>query len=338
MRSEKGDLQRVLRVLVVDLDSKSWKETDHETNSLGGSSLVRELLLKYPNSFVLAPGLLTGTSAPTGGRYSVGIEGYVSSIGGFIGAYIKGYGIDAIVLEGKSAEKLVIEFGKGVDFSSASDLLGKGVAEVSEILEKSGKKSAVVGKAGEMGISISSVVFERFRSFGGGSGAKLFEMGVKALLFNPSSPSKGSGRFAELSRKLREKLKARDRRVERVGHPCYGCPISCAAMDGRFKKGLKFLKDVQDPEKILERANDLGVDLIAVKKLADRYGKSMREILDAIERGEKFEFSYPEKPIDEWRDFLDSAGLCRDAAELLEREDILGLVDSFLLEAQQRVR
>ena len=331
MRGEKGDVQRVLRILIVDLNSKSWRETVHESNSLGGSSLVRELLLKYPDSFVIAPGLLTGTSAPTGGRYSVGIDGYVSSIGGFIGAYIKGYGIDAIVLEGKSEEKLVVEFGRGVDFTDASDLLGRGVLEVSEILERDGKKSAVVGKAGEMKSRLSSVIFERFRSFGGGSGAKLFEMGVKALLFSPSFPPKGSKNFIELSRKLREKLKARDEKVERVGHPCYGCPISCAAMEGRFKKGLKFLRDVEDPEEILERANDLGVDLIAVKNIADRNRRSMREILDAIEKGEDFEYSYPQKPIDEWRDFLDSVGICKDAAELLEREDIHVLVDSFLL-------
>ncbi len=334
---ERRDFQRILkRILIVDLEKRSYEKVEIKTQSIGGSSLARELLLIFKNSFVVAPGLLTGTPAPTGGRYSLGIEtksgSHVSSIGGFIGAYVKGLGIDGIVITGHSSEKLTLLFdSNGVSFDSASDLLGKGVSQVADILEKNGRKSIVVGPAGENGSDISSLISERFRSFGKGSGKILFDMGVKAIVFSPAGVTVENEAFLKEAMKIRKKLKARDRSVKRYGHPCYGCPISCAAMEGRLKKGIsRILRDHRDPEGVVDMANDYGVDLFGAHLASKSCGCSIEEVVELAKKGKSFGVEYPEHRIDEWKDYLDSLGICVDASKLLQKEDIENLHKFFV--------
>ncbi len=65
--------------------------------------------LSPENKLIMATGTLTGTSAPTGGRYMVVTKGPLtgtiasSNSGGFFGAQMRFAGFDVIIFEGKSA-------------------------------------------------------------------------------------------------------------------------------------------------------------------------------------------------------------------------------------------
>jgi hypothetical protein len=191
-----------------------------------------------------------------------------------------------------------------------------------------------VGPAGEMESVIAAAIAEGFRSYGRGGGAVLFGFGIKALVFHPASPPKGPKKFLEVSLRIRKKLKAKDKKIEKNDHPCYGCPISCVAMDGRLKKGIaSFLKHEKNAEEIVERANDLGVDLFGAHLASKEYGIGIMEVLYEVSKGKDFPVEYPEKPVDPETDCFDSLGICKDAAMLLNDNDIIELVDSFLNES-----
>ncbi len=323
-------------ILFVDLSDRSWGIETLKCERIGGSSLARELLLKF-GGFAIVPGLLTGTEAPTGGRYSMALKTrhgvHVSSVGGFIGSYVRGYQLDGIVTLGRSEEPLIVYFRKeGIAFESASQYTGKGALEVQKVLEVKGRKSIVVGPAGEKEVGISSLIAEGFRSFGRGAGEALWRMGVKALVFDPAPPPKVGGTFREIALKLKRKLRASSEGVNEIGHPCYGCPISCAAMDGKLKKGIsRILRDMPRDRalKIVKMANDAGVDLFGAWIVSREKGMKIEEVVERARTGEDFDVEYPEKERDDLREWLDDVGLCRDAAELLSEEDVSDLVKAF---------
>ncbi len=312
----------------MDVEKRSFYIENLNLDSIGGSSLTRELFSIYPESFIISPGLLTGTPAPTGGRYSIGTETrhgvHISSIGGFIGAYIKGYRIDAVSIVGKSREKFILAFRKTqVLFEKADGFIGEKVSDVSKKLERRGRKSIVVGPAGEKRVGISSVISENFRSFGKGAGEKLYEMGIKALVFYPEQLKCENKSFLKFASGIREKLKAEIFRTEKVGHPCYGCPISCVAMVGKLKKGISgILKGVDNPERIVRIANDFGVDLFGAHLASKKFDLPIEKVIELAGNGMDFDVNYPIRRLDPWSDYLDSLGICKDAAKLLERSDI----------------
>jgi len=104
---------------------------------------------------VLAPGLLSGTAAPSSGRLSIGgkspLTGTIkeSNAGGQTGQYIARLGIAAVILEGwpKNRNDLYcIHISKeGATISAADELKGLGnYATVENIAQKYGEKIAVV--------------------------------------------------------------------------------------------------------------------------------------------------------------------------------------------------
>ncbi|MBA4383153.1 MAG: aldehyde ferredoxin oxidoreductase [Anaerolinea sp.] len=152
------------------------------------------------NKIVIAPGWVTGSpAAPSSGRTSFGgkspLTGGIkeSNAGGLSGQMIAKLRLAAIIIEGTPAKNkwytLVINK-DGVKFESASDLSGKGMYEVDEILWEKYPKSAVIGigQAGEMklsnaGISVNDPENKPGRYAGrGGMGAVLGARGVKAIV------------------------------------------------------------------------------------------------------------------------------------------------------------
>ncbi len=326
-----------MRILLVDLYFKrievreiNWK--------LGGRELAEALLSDYPSAVVIAPGLLTGANAPTGGRYSIGATTrnglHIGNVGGYIGSYIKGYGYSAVVFLKSSQGPLIVEInGDDVRFKSAFEYLGKDVVEVTEELETKGKKAIVVGRAGEMGSKISAVVAESFRVVGRGMGEVFFRKGIKALVFYPSGVKFIHPKFSSLAGKIREKLKAIEEGV-RIKHPCYGCPIKCLAYEERGKKGaVSALKKLGIPEQehpfIIEQANDAGVDLLGAAQVARERIMDIRDVINLAKEGEDFDIEYPPEMPDEWERFLDSVGICKYAAEHMDRSDIEKLVQIY---------
>ncbi len=327
-----------MRILLIDLYYKRTqiREVNWKT---GGSELTRMLLKEYPSSVVIAPGLLTGTRAPTGGRYSIGAVTkngiHIGNVGGFIGTYIKGYDYSAIVFLKESIGPVTVEISKDfVSFQSAFPYLGKGTKEVTESVEKGGIKSIVVGPAGEMGSKLSAVVAEGMRIVGRGMGEALFRKGIKLLTFEPAVYKFQNERFMKIANEIKTRLKAVDEGV-RVKHPCYGCPIKCVAFDERGKKGnIRVLSELGIPEldqqEIVDLANDKGVDLFAAAYIAKIKMMDIKEVIEAAASGEDWNEDLPKKVKNDWEDYLDTIGICASAATYLSKDLIERLVKAYM--------
>ena len=152
------------------------------------------------NKIVIAPGWVSGTpAAPSSGRTSFGgkspLTGGIkeSNAGGLSSQKIAKLGLAAIILEGQPAEGkwyTLVLTKDGVRFEDASDLVGKGMYEVDEVLWKKHPDTAVIGigPAGEMklsnaGISVNDPENKPGRYAGrGGLGAVMAARGIKAMV------------------------------------------------------------------------------------------------------------------------------------------------------------
>ncbi|MDA8210775.1 MAG: aldehyde ferredoxin oxidoreductase [Clostridia bacterium] len=177
---------------------------------LGGRALTSQIILDevdpacHPlsaqNKLVFAPGLLSGTAAPSSGRLSVGgkspLTGTIkeANAGGITSQKLANLGTKAIIIEDKPVEKssfvLKIDSG-GTQLLPADDLAGKGTYEVTAILRKRyGFKVGVItiGPAGEMlmcnaGIANNDSEGNSSRYAGrGGLGAVMGSKGLKAIV------------------------------------------------------------------------------------------------------------------------------------------------------------
>ena len=106
------------------------EETDPKCDPLGPD-----------NKLIFATGPLTGTTASTGGRYSVvtksPLTGAVacSNSGGFLGAELKSAGWDMVIFEGKAASPVYLHIvNEKAELVSADDIWGKSVWEADKIL------------------------------------------------------------------------------------------------------------------------------------------------------------------------------------------------------------
>ena len=87
--------------------------------------------LSEANQFIVAPGLLAGTSAPSSGRLSIGgkspLTGGIkeANVGGTAGHKLGRLGVQAIVVEGKGKEWQVLRLdSKGAVLEAAGDIVG----------------------------------------------------------------------------------------------------------------------------------------------------------------------------------------------------------------------
>ncbi len=191
--------------LQVDLSSGKIEEIYVETEILqkylGGKGLGIKLLydrvkegtdpLSEDNALIFLTGPLTYTITPTAGRLCVvtkspltGIhtDGYV---GGFFGAKFKSQGIDFLIIRGKADKPvyLLIDDGK-VEIKDASDLWGKNIFEVDDILKErhKGVSTAVIGVAGEKLCRFACISFDKGRQAGRcGPGAVMGSKNLKAI-------------------------------------------------------------------------------------------------------------------------------------------------------------
>jgi aldehyde:ferredoxin oxidoreductase len=199
------------------------------------------------NKLVMAPGWVTGTpAAPSSGRTSFGgkspLTGTIkeSNAGGLSGQKIAKLGLAAIILEGapKDGKWYTLVVSKdGVEFEDASDLIGKGMYEVDEILWESYPDTAVIGigQAGEMklsnaGISVNDIENRPGRYAGrGGMGAVMGARGVKALVIDdtdgPGVEIADKELFETGRKKLTEAIMEHDLTKKDGGLPSYGTAI-----------------------------------------------------------------------------------------------------------------
>ncbi len=200
------------RILHVDLGSRAWRVDDLQPeiarDYLGGRGLGARILsdMMAPGTDPLSPeaplifatGPLTGTKAPTSGRFSLSgrspLTGTIldTNCGGALGARLKGAGYDALVLTGAASEPTVLRVDEdGVAFESAGELAGCEVGEVTGALTggRASTSAAVIGSAGERLVKLATIMVDAKRALGrGGMGAVMGSKRLKAVVVT------GSGR------------------------------------------------------------------------------------------------------------------------------------------------
>jgi aldehyde:ferredoxin oxidoreductase len=214
------------RLIRVDMSDQSAKIEPYpdDWQLLGGRALSARILadecdptcdpLGSGNVFVLAPGVLSGTSAPTSGRLSVGGKSPLTrgikeaNVGGNAGQDLMKLGYRAIVVTGKPSnpERLyAIEVGDDeVRVVPADEHKGRwNYALIEELVKTSSKTTSWVsiGPAGEMGLSGASVACtdaakDRHPARHAGRGGLGAVMGSKGLKYVAIEPGKKGTRKA----------------------------------------------------------------------------------------------------------------------------------------------
>ena len=173
-------MAKILRVNMTDRTVK-YEDVPEKYRSMGGRWLTSTLIsdevdptchpLGPNNKVVFAPGIVTGTNAPTSGRISVGgkspLTGGIkeSNAGTGFSQIIARLGIKAIVVEGYPQDDgwWGLHITKdGAEFFPADEYTGKGLYEVyPQLFERFGKKVGItsIGIAGERLYANSGVCF-----------------------------------------------------------------------------------------------------------------------------------------------------------------------------------
>ncbi len=199
---------RMGRILKIDLTSGSIEvqtlSEDILRNFIGGRGLGTYLLggmldsvpapLSPENPLIFATGPLTGTPAPTGGRYMVlcrsPLTGLLacSNSGGSFGAELRKAGWDAVVFQGKSEHPVYVHItGDGAEIRSAERLWGMDTHETTDAIRQefddSRMKIACIGPAGENMVRFACIINEKSRAAGrSGVGAVMGSKNLKAVV------------------------------------------------------------------------------------------------------------------------------------------------------------
>lgn len=198
------------------------------------------------NKLVFAPGMLTGSSASTSGRISVGCKSPLTggikeaNAGGQAGQHLARLGIRAMIVEGQPEGDdlwtVVINQDGEVSFKVDNSLRMQGTyATVAKLTEDYGPKATfmVIGQAGEMMLGGASIAacdreLRPTRHMGrGGVGAVMGSKKIKAFVIDavkgPSRQPAQPERFKEASRLFNEGLKRHG--VSGEGLPTFGTNI-----------------------------------------------------------------------------------------------------------------
>ncbi len=188
------------------------------------------------NLLIIAPGPLTGTSAPTSARYMAvtksPLTGTItrSNSGGFFGARVKHSGFDMIIFKGKADHPVYLFVHDGAaEIRDATSLWGKDVFETDDILKKETDKRvsvACIGPAGENLVKFASIMNDKHRAAGrNGVGAVMGSKNLKAIVASPGKmPVIGhAGRYMTTLAAMVKKI--RDNPVSGQGLPAYGTEI-----------------------------------------------------------------------------------------------------------------
>jgi aldehyde:ferredoxin oxidoreductase len=189
------------------------------------------------NKIIIATGPLTGSDAPTGGRYMVvtksPLSGTIASSnsGGFWGAELKRAGFDMIIVEGKSDKPCYVHIkDDAVEIQNAEKYRGKIVSETTEqLLKQTGDAKArvlTIGPAGENLSLLACVMNDKYRAAGrSGVGAVMGSKNLKAIVV------RGTGKLSpareeetkKVLKNVRKKIREND--VTSKGLPTYGTSV-----------------------------------------------------------------------------------------------------------------
>lgn len=227
-----------MNLMRVNLNKKSVEiqAVPNEYEKCGGRALTSRVIanevpplcdpLGSENKLVFAPGLLTGTPAPTSSRMSIGgkspLTGGIkeANVGGRFSFHLARNGIRGIIVEGQGSDWVLLNIEEGLcSFKPAGGYIGSGnYALAEQLLNAQGKDCGIlsIGPAGErqdLASCISSVDLEGYPSRAaarGGLGAVMGSKKLKALVVHPTKANrveiKNREAFLEISKPLAESL------------------------------------------------------------------------------------------------------------------------------------
>ncbi|UMZ73453.1 aldehyde ferredoxin oxidoreductase family protein [Natranaerofaba carboxydovora] len=230
--------EKIVRINMSNLEVTEEK-ADEKYKLLGGRALTSTVIkeevpadcnpLRKNNKIIIAPGLLTGTSAPASGRLSIGgkspLTGTIkeANAGGICSQKLARLGIKALILEGQPKEDKIytIKVTKdSIDLEEKYNFKNLGVYQLmDDVKETYGDKVGMlaIGPAGEMlmqtaGITNNDMDNEPSRyAARGGLGAVMGSKGVKAIIIDdtdaPKVEVKDEKTFKQARKKLQEAIK-----------------------------------------------------------------------------------------------------------------------------------
>ena len=194
------------KILRVDLSRRRWQVENLNFNLalqyLGSRGLASRILfeeinpavdpLSPDNKLIFATGPLTGTVAPTGGRYTVVTKGALtnaiaaSNSGGYFGPELKCAGYDLLILEGRADKPVYLWLcDDQLEIRDASHLWGTTVSVCEDRLRNEMDAQAVIasiGPAGENLVRFACVINDKYRAAGrSGVGAVMGSKNLKAI-------------------------------------------------------------------------------------------------------------------------------------------------------------
>lgn len=148
--------------------------------------------LSPENKLIFAPGPLTGSYAPSAGRYTVVTKGALTGAiasansGGVWGPELKFAGYDVLIFEGAAPKPVYLWIkDQTVELRDASHLWGKNVPETSDTIRAEtddDAKIACIGQAGENKVLFACIMNDLHRAAGrSGTGAVMGSKNLKAV-------------------------------------------------------------------------------------------------------------------------------------------------------------
>ncbi|MCW3489151.1 aldehyde ferredoxin oxidoreductase family protein [Dethiobacter alkaliphilus] len=241
-------LGKILRVNLTTGEVKKEELSNEQAKAfiggrgLGGKMLADEIpvgidALSEENKLFFITGPLSGTAAPTGGRYMVVTKSPLNDViassnsGGFWGAELKFAGYDMLIVEGKADAPVYISIKDDiVEVKPADHVWGKNTNETTDmLLEEFGDSKARVaniGTAGEQLSRIACIMNDRSRAAGrSGVGAVMGSKNLKAIVVRGSGKVEVAEpeKFKATIKDAMAKIKANG--VTGEGLPAYGTAI-----------------------------------------------------------------------------------------------------------------
>jgi aldehyde:ferredoxin oxidoreductase len=253
---------KLMRIDMTDL-SVTYEDVPEAYKTLGGRGLSSTIIhdevdpLCHPlgpnNKLIFAPGIVTGTSAPTSARISVGAKSPLTggikeaNAGSAFPPGLAAMGIKALIVEGQPKEKgkfvmayITWDEGNGqpsVEFMPADEYVGRNLYKVfPKLYERFGKVTiAGIGTSGEFLYGNSGIVFDDMegrpaRYAGrGGLGAVMGSKGLKFMILDrkgaPGVPLADKELFDQGRKKLTAALMEHDITKPKGGLNTYGTAV-----------------------------------------------------------------------------------------------------------------
>ena len=192
--------------------------------------------LSPENKLIFAPGPLTGTYAPSGGRYNVVTKGPLngtiaaSNSGGTWGPELKFAGYDMLIIEGKASKPVYLWIKDStVEIRDAAHLWGKIVPDTQDAIcaeTDADAKVACIGPAGENQVLFAAIMNDMHRAAGrSGVGAVMGSKNLKAVVVRGTGSVSCADHEAFLAAVMNARQKIQAHPVGGTGFRLYGSQI-----------------------------------------------------------------------------------------------------------------